>query len=237
MSKAPVQRKRMLVIAAHPDDEVLGCGGTIAKEVAQGSDVRIVILQDGVTVRYKRMTPQAKRELNQLYEDALGAARVLGVPQDHVTFGKFPCANLNTVPFGTLRTFLTDIVQGFKPDVVYTHHHGDYNPDHTIANTAALYASRANPGDHIPRKVYTFEIPSSTERADQSVSPFMPNVFVDIKGTLDKKVRALESYRGETHPYPHGRSAEALRVFAQYRGIQSGRPYAEAFHLVREINS
>jgi LmbE family N-acetylglucosaminyl deacetylase len=227
--------KRILVVAAHPDDEVLGCGATIAKEAARGADVRIVIMQDGITVRYKRITQKAKRELKQLYRDAVDAGEILGVPRKNIMFGKFPCSALNTVPFGILRKYLTDIVQGFKPDAVYTHHHGDYNPDHTAVNEAVLFASRPSPGEHIAREVYTFEVPSSTEWADQSKSPFMPNVFVDVKGTIDKKIRAMEAYTTEIRNYPHPRSPAALRVVAQNRGIQAGLHYAEAFHQVRAI--
>jgi LmbE family N-acetylglucosaminyl deacetylase len=228
--------KRVLVIAAHPDDEVLGCGATIAKETANGSDVRIVIMQDGVTVRYKRMSAKVKRELNQLYRSSHDAAQILGVPKENVLFGKFPCAGINTVPFGKLRQYLTDIVQSFKPDVVYTHHHGDYNPDHTIVHQAAVYTSRPNPGEHTPREVYTFEVASSTERADQSNNPFQPNVYVDVRATIDRKLKAMDAYpENEAPAYPHPRNPAALRILAQKRGIDAGMHYAEAFHLVRSI--
>ena len=233
--KKQYESKRILVVAAHPDDEVLGCGATIAKEVAHGADVRIVIMQDGVTVRYKRITQKAKRELKQLYRDSVEAGAILGVPENKITFGHFPCSALNTVPFGTLRKYLTDIVQGFKPDVVYTHHHGDYNPEHNIVNEAVVFTTRPCPGEHIPREVYTFEVPSSTEWADQSKSPFMPSVFVDVKATIDKKIRAMEAYTTEIRDFPHPRSPAALRVVAQYRGVQAGLHYAEAFHQVRAI--
>lgn len=133
-------------------------------------------------------------------------------------------------------------MQDFKPDVVYTHHHGDYNPDHNAVNEAVIFCTRPNPDEHAPRAIYTFEVMSSTEWADQSHNPFQPNVFANITDTLEHKLKAMQLYKGEVRNYPHPRSLDALRAVAQVRAIQSGiKPddgkvgYAEAFHLVREV--
>lgn len=226
---------KILVVAAHPDDEILGCGGTIAKEKISGAEVKTIILTRGIEGRYKRITAQVKKQISQVYENALEANRVLGMADEDITFLKYPNSSLNTVPWIDLRRRLFSIVQEYKPDVVYTHHSGDYNIDHRVVFEQTIFACRPCNGEYYPREIYLFEVLSSTEWAYQHRDPFKPTVFVDIKDTLELKKNALSKYKTELREYPHPRSVEGLEVLARKRGMEVNLKLAEAFELVRMI--
>ncbi len=222
----------VLVVAAHPDDEVLGCGGTIAKHVLLGDEVYCLILGEGVTSRYTQRD-EAKEALKQLKSQAEQAAEILGIKE--VFFKDSPDNRFDTVPLLTIVKAVEEVKEEIKPDIIYTHHQGDLNIDHQITFKAVLTACRPLKGETV-REIYSFEIPSSTEwNSPDAQSYFMPNVFVDISETFDKKIEALKAYQGEIREYPHPRSPEALRAIAMRWGSLVGCEAAEAFELIRAI--
>ncbi len=227
---------RMLVVAAHPDDEVLGCGATIAAERQRGTAVRVIILADGITARYAKVNDRARRELRALYRDAERAATALGLRKSDLVFGRFPDMKMNTVPFIDVVHCIQLVVQEFRPDCIYTHHAGDYNPDHRIAFDATLFASRPCAGEHVPSRLYAFEVPSSTEWASQVNDGFKPTVYRNVERTIRAKISALQCYRSEVRVYPHPRSPEGLDLLAKKRGLEVSMRSAEAFELIREIH-
>jgi LmbE family N-acetylglucosaminyl deacetylase len=225
--------RRVLVVAAHPDDEVLGCGATVARHAARGDAVHIAILGDGVTSRHAREADADRAEVAALHDDARAVAAILGATS--VVFGGLPDNRFDTIALLDVVKQVEAWVHDLEPDVIYTHHPGDLNVDHRVAFQAVLTATRPIPGCRV-RELSAFEVASSTEWAFQRIEPpFRPNVFEDVTETIDLKVQALERYRSEHRPFPHPRSGEALRAAARRWGSVVGLPYAEAFELIRAI--
>src|SRR5438876_11828388 len=178
----------VLVVAAHPDDEVLGCGATMARLAAEGQAVHIAILGEGITSRVSRDDSDAKL-LRRLHQQAEAAALKVGA-KDVVLF-KLPDNRLDTLPMLEIAKLIEGLIQKLRPAVIYTHHPGDLNVDHGIVHRAVLTATRPIPGQLV-REIYAFEVPSSTEWAFQRLEPsFRPSVFVYIASTRDTKVSAL----------------------------------------------
>lgn len=223
----------VLVIAAHPDDEVLGCGGTAARLVREGREVHFAIMGEGITSRHLQREAADAGQLVQLHRQAHAAAEKVGVKKVHLH--QLPDNRLDTVPLLEVVKRVEDLVDRIKPEVIYTHHAGDLNIDHGIIHRAVLTATRPIAGQPV-REIYTFEVPSSTEWAFQRIEPaFRPNVFVDITRTLEAKIAAMECYETEARKFPHPRSPEALRALATRWGSVVGCAAAEAFELVRCI--
>jgi len=224
---------RVLIVAAHPDDEVLGCGATAARLAQAGDHVYIAIIGEGVTSRHAQRDQAAPEQLSRLHEQAQAAARLMGAKD--VTFYNLPDNRLDTVPLLDIVKLLEGLVEKLKPEVIYTHHSGDLNIDHGLVYRAVLTATRPMAGQPV-REIYTFEVPSSTEWAFQRLGPtFRPNVFVDVTGTLENKIAAMSCYESESRQFPHPRSPGALRAIAARWGSVSGCPAAEAFELVRSV--
>jgi LmbE family N-acetylglucosaminyl deacetylase len=224
---------RVLVIAAHPDDEILGCGATAARLVAEGHEVHFAILGEGITSRHSQRENADTNQLSQLHKHVHEAAAKVGVK--HVTLHKLPDNRLDTVPLLDVVKIVEELVDGFKPETLYTHHSGDLNIDHGVIHRAVLTATRPVAG-HPVRDIYAFEVPSSTEWAFQRLEPvFRPNVFVDVSRTLDAKIAAMECYESEARKFPHPRSPQALRATAMRWGSVAGCGAAEAFELVRSV--
>lgn len=224
---------RVLVIAAHPDDEVLGCGATAARLVLEGHDVHFAILGEGMSSRHSDRTDADSSQLAVLHRQAHAAAAKVGVK--NLSLQKLPDNRLDTVPLLEVVKVIEDLVERTGPDVIYTHHGGDLNVDHGVIHRAVLTATRPIAGQNV-RDIYAFEIPSSTEWAFQRVnSPFRPNVFIDVTHTLAAKIAAMECYETEVRKFPHPRSPEALRAIAMRWGSVAGCGAAEAFELVRSI--
>ncbi len=223
----------VLVVAAHPDDEVLGCGGTIARLVREGWNVHIAILGEGITSRYDSPENADKDLLKQLHARSQTAGDILGVKG--ISLYNLPDNRFDTVPLLDIVKIVEKAVDSIKPRIIYTHCGGDLNIDHTLVHRAVLTATR--PISTCPVKdIYAFEVPSSTEWAFSQLEPeFCPNVFVDITDTLDQKIRAMQCYESESRLFPHPRSPEALRAIAQSRGAMIGKEYAEAFSLIRSV--
>lgn len=223
----------ILVAVAHPDDEVLGCGGTISRLAQEGHDVYIVILGEGITSRYQQREQADLALVEALHNRSHQVAKVLGARDIFVH--NLPDNRFDTVPLLDVVKIIEDLVASLTPEVIYTHHGGDLNIDHLVVHRAVLTATRPIQGQSV-REIYAFEVPSSTEWAFQRFEPaFRPNVFVDISGTLDIKVRALSHYDTEFRAFPHPRSPEALQAIARRWGSVVGCEAAEAFELIRAV--
>lgn len=218
-----------LFVVAHPDDEVLGAGGTIIKLSEEGHKVDVCILCGEANARKNK--PQAEK----LRLDMINCCRLLGVGT--VYLGNFPNIEFNMVPHINLVQFVEKILQVTKAEVVFTHHTADVNNDHyhtSLACQAAIRIFQRDTMNRPVRELFFMEIPSSTEWSlNSSLHPFTPNIFVEIKEDgLQKKIEALSQYEGVMREYPHPRSEEAIRGLAAYRGCQAGLSYAESFELV-----
>lgn len=224
---------RCLVIAAHPDDEVLGCGGTIARLAKDGHDVYIAVLGEGITSRYKKRESTEKRLVDELQAQCREVGQYLST--NGVFLFNLPDNRFDTVPLLDIFKIVENLIDKLQPDVIYTHHVGDLNIDHQIVHRAVLTAAR--PIKNCPvKEICTFEIPSSTEWAFHQFEPvFHPNVFVDITKTLEIKVQAMRIYESEARFFPHPRSPEALYAIARRWGIIVGLEAAEAFQLIRSV--
>ena len=224
---------KVLVVAAHPDDEILGCGGTMARLAQEGHEVHIAIMAEGMTSRYAQRAAADSDKLSHLHRQAEAASRKVGAKK--IALFKLPDNRLDTVPLLEVVKLVEELVQSLRPEVIYTHHPGDLNVDHGVVHRAVLTATRPMAGQPV-REIYAFEVPSSTEWAFQTIAPpFHANVFVDIGVTLDAKLEAMACYDTETRPFPHPRSPEALRAIAMRWGSVAGCSAAEAFELVRSV--
>jgi LmbE family N-acetylglucosaminyl deacetylase len=222
----------VLVVAAHPDDEVLGCGGTIARHVAEGDHVDVVFFTDGVGARFAGEPSASQTEQLVRNESARRAAEILGIAPP-ACFG-FPDNRLDGIDLLDLIKAVEGIGERCRPSIVYTHWAGDLNVDHRLVYQSVITAFRPMEGTTVTA-IRSFEIPSSTEWGDKSVAPaFQPNLFVAIDRFMDVKRRALGAYAQELRSFPHPRSYEALEALARWRGAESGLKAAEAFVTIRE---
>lgn len=223
----------LLVIAAHPDDEVLGCGGTIARMAQEGHSVYIAILGEGMTSRYSKREEADQELLESLHTRSRQVAMFLGA-KDLFMFN-LPDNRFDTVPLLEVVKIIETLVERLKPQSIYTQHGGDLNVDHAVVYRATLTATRPALGAFV-KQVYAYEVPSSTEWSFAQFAPvFQPNVFVDISATQETKIQAMQMYESESRPFPHPRSPEALRAIAQRWGSVAGLAAAEAFCLIREV--
>jgi LmbE family N-acetylglucosaminyl deacetylase len=227
------EKRSILVISAHPDDEVLGCGGTIARLSQHGYPVDIAILGEGVTSRYKTREETPGDEVIRIREQAHQVSILLGAR--NLRMFQLPDNRFDTVPLIDIVRLIEDLLGDIQPGVIYTHHPGDLNVDHSLTFRATITAARPLSGGPV-RSIYTYEVPSSTEWSFHPCTPAMkPNVFVNIEETLDTKIRALQVYESEVRTFPHPRSPEALKAIAHRWGSVAGIQAAEAFELVRAI--
>lgn len=220
--------KRILVIAAHPDDELLGTGATIRKHAEAGNEVHCVILGEGILSR----TKSERSEVDVLKKAGEKANRIIGAQS--VRFFSFPDNAFDTVSLLEIAKTVEQAVDNVRPDIVYTHFGNDLNIDHRRTFEAVMTACRpCNP--HAPKTIFSFEILSSTEWQSKRESQFAPDTYEDISKTLEKKIEALECYASELRPFPHSRSLEGVRLLAGFRGIEAGLPSAEAFMTIRRV--
>ncbi|OHE78489.1 MAG: GlcNAc-PI de-N-acetylase [Verrucomicrobia bacterium GWF2_62_7] len=226
-----MNKKRILIVAAHPDDEVLGCGGTAARLVGEGADAFTLILGEGVTSRDASRDPETRRgALALLKRQALAANRALGIRE--VFFGDLPDNRFDSVPLLDIVKRVESVKREVRPDMVFTHYGADLNIDHRITYQAAITAARPLKGESV-KEIYSFEVLSSTEW-NYPLS-FSPDVFWDISGRLKTKLRAMRAYPGELARFPHPRSLEGIELSAKYWGMRTGLRAAEAFKSVRAL--
>ena len=225
---------KILIVAAHPDDEILGCGGTIARAVKEKHDVYTLILGEGITSRNIQGSQSKKALIEALHDKCHAAGKSLGVKE--TTIHNFPDNRFDTIPLLDIVRFIEDHISKIGPSTIYTHHGGDLNIDHQLVFRALLAATRPMPGQNV-QNIYSFEVPSSTDWAFQQISPaFRPNVFVDIRESLHSKIEALMHYDSEVRAFPHPRSADAIRAQSCRWGSVAGCEAAEAFQLVRSLH-
>lgn len=221
------QELKILVVAPHPDDEVLGCGGTIIKHVGGGAEVYLCIVT-------KAYPPEwSEDEIKIRKEEVLRVNEVLGIKKTY--FLDLPTVKLDTMPQKVLNDHISRCVREVEPQIVYTSHRGDVNQDHRLVFQATMVAVRPVPGGTV-KKVLCYELLSSSEWAAPFVeNAFIPNVYVDISEAVETKLKAMSLYKTELKEYPHPRSLEAISALAKVRGSTIGVNAAEAFMLVREM--
>ncbi len=218
--------KKILVIAPHPDDEVLGCGGTIIKYSQKG---------DAVFVCYftKAYGPDwSEQFLEERPKEIEMANQLLNIKKAY--FLDFPTLKLDTVPQKELYQALAKVMSEVKPEILLIPHKGDVNKDHRLVFEVSLSAARPTVGSKI-KKILAYETLSESEWG-QVIEPFIPNVYYDISETIKQKLEAMAAYKSELKPFPHPRSLEAVEALAKKRGSEAGLKFAEAFILVREIS-
>ena len=221
-----------LIIAAHPDDEVLGCGGTIAKLVDDGTVVHVAFLADGVSSRVGEQSIQ-RLELTARRRAAQKACEILGVKS--VSFGDLPDNRMDTIPMLDVARAVEILIVEHQPKMVFTNHVGDVNIDHRRLHEAVVTACRPQQG-HPVKTLLCFEVPSSTEwQLPGSAPAFVPNWFIDISNTLARKLVALDAYADELRDWPHPRSRKGVEHLAHWRGATIGVEAAEAFVLGRQL--
>lgn len=220
---------KVLVIAAHPDDEILGCGGTIYKLRKQDIDSYVLILTDGADKRYSKEMKAA------LKNNAIKANKIAGTKE--VFFGNLANQQLDTIPIIKIIQLIEKYIHKIKPDTLFIHHRGDLNKDHQLSCEAAMVAARPIISQ-VVKKVYTYSVSSSTEwNFTEGEDLFIPNTFVDIKEAINIKIEAMKCYVSECRPYPHPRSPEVIKAYSHYWGLIVGMEYAEPFKLVRSIKA
>jgi LmbE family N-acetylglucosaminyl deacetylase len=225
---------KVAVIVAHPDDEILGCAGTMAKHLQTGDEVHVLILGEGITSRGKDRDAECHApELSDLGRAAEEANRIVGVTS--LTRKNLPDNRMDSLDRLDIIKIIEDFIQKHRPNILYTHHIGDVNIDHRRIHEAVITASRPIPGNFITTLLF-FETPSSTEWQPVLSAPaFVPNWFVDISETWNIKLKALKAYDSELRSWPHPRSLQALEHLARWRGATIGVSAAEAFFLGRKI--
>lgn len=217
----------ILVVAAHPDDELLGVGGTLVKHLQRGDEVHALMLSEGATSRY------TNGMAGELAMAAKSAAEVLGLSS--LTFRALPDQRLDVIPLIEVTQGIEEVINRLRPKTVYTHWPHDVNADHGIVARATWTACRPYAAPFV-RRIAAFETPSSTEWSwPLSDAVFAPHIYIDITLTLDIKLAAMAKYRSELRNTPHPRSLDALRERAAYWGSHIGAEAAEPLVLLRAI--
>jgi LmbE family N-acetylglucosaminyl deacetylase len=211
--------RTVLVIAAHPDDEVVGVGGTIVRHAEAGDEVHVLFVTDG---QRGREDPERGNDRKQ---NALACGQVLGVSDIH--FSDLPDTRLDRVAHREINSVLEDRIDALEPEIVYTHAAEELHRDHSAVHESTLVATR--PGSGV-QSVLAYEVPSSTNRT--TAGDFQPTAYVDVSNAIETKIEALSEYTMETGTAPHPRSADVVRGVAAYRGTAAGYTAAEAFQTV-----
>jgi LmbE family N-acetylglucosaminyl deacetylase len=224
---------KILIVAAHPDDDILGCGGLMAKYSKQ-KKIRVIFIAEGSSCRFSNLDAGQEVVRNTIIERnsfAVSALKSLGVTD--VKFYDLPCGRLDTIPIIDINKIIENEVRSFNPNILMTHSEYDTNNDHRIVNRSVMMATRPGVFDTL-KKVISFEIQSSSEWNFNDA--FLPNVFEELKGSdLEKKWDALSCYKSEIQSYPHPRSYKGMQTLARYRGMQIGYNLAEAYRIIWSI--
>lgn len=223
-------KNKILVIAPHTDDEVLGCGATLAKHKAMGDEVYAVIATNAHIGAPELFSLE---NIEHVRNEALAAHKILGI--NETIFLNFPAPALDAYPSYKISIAISDIIQFYKPTHLYLPHPGDIHIDHTSVYRASLVAARPK-GNYSIKHIYCYETLSETEWSPmQGDNFFKPNHFVDVSESFDKKIEAIKCFQSQLKCFPHSRSLEALRHLAGYRGATVGVLQAEAFEVERQI--
>ncbi len=224
----------ILVFAPHPDDEVLGCGGMIAKYSSKGHAVTVCIVTSGQAPVYDSSIAKSHGWPHNLYPEIVKSHKILGVAK--TVFYELPAANLESIPRYVFNNKVLELVKEVRPDIVYIPHFGDMQKDHRLTSEAVMVAMRPR-GEHIVKTVYSYETLSETEwNIPHTSNMFFPNVFMDISEYFEKKIEAIGCYKSQLSDFPAPRSFEAVTALAKLRGSTCGTIYAEAFSLIREYS-
>ena len=223
-----MQNRSILIVASHPDDEIIGCGGTICRHIEKGDIVNLIILSDGISSRSKINNNDIIKRKNCLKK----SNEFIGIKEAYSL--DLPDNQFDTIPLLEIVKAIEKISIKLKPDIVYTHFHNDLNIDHELTNRAVMTAFRPNPNCSV-KEIYGFEVLSSTEWTNKVSNNFSPDFFVDISSYLSKKLEAIDIYFEEMRPIPYSRSKEHIEVIAKHRGFSIGRYAAEAFITYRRI--
>ncbi len=223
--------KKILIVAAHPDDEVLGCFGTVARLIQEGNEAYTLILGEGKTSRdEERLVEQKKDEIALLNGEIQDANNVIGIKKVFVE--SFPDNRFDSVDLLDIVKVVSKVKEEVRPDIIFTHYKNDLNIDHRITYNAVITATRPME-DECVKEIYSFEILSSTEW-NYPLS-FSPDTFYDISSTLKLKTEAMAAYSSELCQYPHPRSLEGIELNAKYQGMRVGKKCIEAFESIRVI--
>ena len=225
--------KRVLVIAAHPDDEVLGVGGTVAKLTAQGVECHLLIVTDGSSAQYRDMD-DLQAIIDAKKQETKGCAGILGFKS--IYYGEQPDMRLDMTPHIQINKVIERVIDVLQPDTVFTHFWGDVNLDHQNVYKSTLVAVRPVMGQ-VVKELYCYRVPSSTEwTPNKADTMFMPNYFVDIEKYAEQKYKAFACYSTELRDYPHPRSVQHLREIDKAAGLRVGKLAAEEFVLLRKLD-
>ena len=221
---------KVLAISVHPDDETLGCGGTLLRHVAEGDDLFWLLVSETHEPQWSAETIQIKAA------EVVRVAEAYGV-QHYFKLG-LPSIRLDTLPLAEMIDRIRDVIAEVRPEVVYLVHGGDVNSDHYVVFTATMSVLKTfYMRKWGVRRILSYETLSSTEAAPpQSYRAFVPNVYRDITPYIEGKVEIMGLYESESHPDPMPRGPSAIRALARYRGASIGVDYAEAFMLIREVD-
>ena len=227
-----LKKQRILIIAAHPDDDLLGCGGTIIRSIENKSKIKILFLGEGVSARFpsNENSKACQAAIRSREQSAIKCLKSLGI--SNFEFNHFLCTRFDSYPILDFVRVIEKLIKEIRPNIVFTHHLSEVNIDHVITHRATEIACRPISKISV-KKIYTFEaICSSNFKFKKK---FCPNTYVDIKEYMKRKIKALRYYKNEIRNYPFPRSVLGIETQARYRGMQSGLEFAEAFELVRSL--
>lgn len=226
-----MKNKIILIVAAHPDDEILGCGATVARYIEEGYKAYTLILGEGKTSRDKvRDRSKREREIVELHSEIQRANKIIGIQDIYIY--DFPDNRFDTVAFLDIVKVVDEIKNKIKPGIIFTHYKHDLNIDHRISYEAVITATRPMQNEPV-KEIYSFEILSSTEW--QYGNSFSTDTFIDVSQTIDKKINAIKQYKSELQEFPHPRSIKGIKLIAENHGIKVGKKYVEAFETIRRI--
>ena len=225
------QYKKFLIIVAHPDDDILGCGGTIKRLTKLKKKVKVVFIAEGSSCRYKNTKKNFKQiNISIKQREKWGKQALTDLGVSNYNFYNLKCGKLNKYPITEIARIVENEIKNFKPEVIISHSNFDVNVDHRTIYQACLQSTRPTSKTKI-KALISFEILSSTDWKYSQI--FEPNLFINIEKEIKFKIKALKRYKSEIRKYPHPRSQEGIKGLASYRGIQSHNKYAEAFKIIR----
>lgn len=223
---------KILVFAPHPDDEILGCGGTIARYISEGHEAYVCVVTSPRPPIYDNAAAIKNGWPHVMYPEIRKAHETLGIKETF--FLQFPCVLLENEPRNVVNGKVDEVIRKTEPDIVFIPHFGDMQKDHAIVSEAVMVAVRSK-NAYAPQYVYSYECLSETEwNIPHPANAFVPNTFIDISGHLPKKLEAMKCYVSQLARFPNPRSLGAIEALAKLRGSTAGFEAAEAFMLIRE---